>query len=94
MSYFVKIQDNKTKEIIVHEENRDWEEHSDFWWTEGNMSCDCNRQRFFEPGGHASDHAIGFPCGDTRYSIIDITAEDGTVLMGKEVIFLSWFLSG
>lgn len=50
------------------------EESEVFWWTEGNFSCDCNRELEF-------DRALGenpelddddAKCGDTRYTLLEI----------------------
>lgn len=44
MGYFIYIKDNLTG--IVKECHEDLE-FSDFMWSEGNYSCDCNRHLFF-----------------------------------------------
>ena len=38
--YKVAIRKNETNEVRMCKQDHDWEEHSDYWWTEGNMSCD------------------------------------------------------
>lgn len=37
----------------------------DYYWTEGNGSCDCERAEYF-------DIEEDFPCGDTRFKLISI----------------------
>jgi hypothetical protein len=52
-----------------------------FYWTDGSMACDCNRESAFrDAGGEIYDaEAIGcLPRG--RYTVIDVTMPDGEVL--------------
>lgn len=86
MSYFVTLKRNSDGEVRVHEEKQEWtfvslfsNEISDsyFWWTEGNMACDCNRALCFHKD--APDD-WNFPCGDTEYSLVEIKLADGTVV--------------
>ena len=44
---------------------------NEFWWSEGNGSCDCNREIVF--GHDASD--TGVCLGNKRYIAVDITGE-------------------
>jgi len=77
MSYKVVIRDNKTGEVRICHQDLEWLENSDFWWTEGNMACDCNRHlEFVRAKGEPEEE--GFPCGDTRYSALYAEPEDGT----------------
>jgi hypothetical protein len=50
----------------------EYKEFNDCHWTEGNMSCDCNRGLCFYP-----EEESDFPCGDVRFDLLSIT-EDGT----------------
>ncbi len=50
-----------------------------FWWTEGNMSCDCNRHLEFERGQGREPDAEDVECGHGRYSV-RLEPEDGTVV--------------
>lgn len=54
-----------------------------FMWEEGNYACDCNRYIFFcEAVGEPEDEDEESPnhlCGSSRYSVLDITFEDGQV---------------
>jgi hypothetical protein len=44
-------------------------EYSEFMWTEGNYSCDCNRHLFFERAiGNEPEEDM--PCGNTLYKAI------------------------
>jgi len=76
--YKVKIRNNNTKEVRTAHMKLEWHEASLFWWQEGNMSCDCNRQMEFErAGGEAVDDDS--QCGNDRYTVVDATFKDGTV---------------
>lgn len=59
---------------------------SDFWWSEGNFSCDCNRAMEFDRAcGKPEDQVRDFPCGlnSPRSFLVHITADDGTVLYSE-----------
>lgn len=78
----VRIRYNRTMEVrtlpdlyeswIVNDEAMP----SDFAWSEGNLSCDCNRGQFFDhidgvDTDNLSDEedANAYPCGDDAYSV-------------------------
>lgn len=74
MTYKVAIQNNETKEIRMHSESNEWV--SDFWWTEGNGACDCNRRIMFdEAGGDEEDP--NNECSDHLYTVLYADLEDG-----------------
>jgi hypothetical protein len=77
MSYTVRIRNNATGEIR-HSRPYDFE-FSHFWWTEGNFSCDCNREQEFRRGGNEDD-LEETRCSDGRFSVLDATFEDGKVI--------------
>lgn len=52
-----------------------WDDSSPFWWTDGNMGCDCNRELEFSRGKPVDDFS---PCGDTRYTIESIIFNPNT----------------
>lgn len=88
MKYQVQIRKNATGEVRIADFDLPWNEGSWYWWTEGNMACDCNRENEFLRAGGDPDREDEYdqlgneisPCGDTRYSVIRIYAEDGTLL--------------
>lgn len=61
------IRSGDTKELVL------------FYWGEGNMACDCNRDIYFQKaGGEEVDEGV-VKCGDTMYSarIIDFGGMPG-----------------
>ncbi len=67
MSYQVSMVDNQTGERRMVTMDFDWHDASEFWWTEGNFACDCNRYTTFyetEPSEDGEDK-----CGDTRFRV-------------------------
>lgn len=55
-----------------------WEEGSDFWWSDGNFSCDCNRELEFErAGGHEPKDITKTKCSEGRYKVVWIKTSDG-----------------
>jgi hypothetical protein len=79
MSYTVRIRRNSTMEIRQMVEKLSWEEHSKWWWTEGNFGCDCNRSLEFERASDP-DFYEKPQCGQGAFTVIDVTLEDGTVI--------------
>ena len=82
--YYVAIRNNKTREIRLRQENLEWDEYSHFWWTEGNMSCDCNRELEFERAIRNEPYH-DTKCGEKRYSVL-YAVVDGTKIPVDEVI--------
>lgn len=41
-----------------------------FWWTEGNMGCDCNRHLVFERAQGREPPDEECVCGTTRYHVV------------------------
>ena len=76
--YQVLIKNNKTNEVRKHEEKGDFDDNTEYWWSEGNMSCDCNRHLMFE----ADDEDTDVKCGDDLYSI-QIRAKNGLTLYNE-----------
>lgn len=74
-SVLIRLHDihfNSEREIVV--EALDVEHDGiDFNWTEGNMSCDCNRGSRFYP-----DSVVRFPCGEVRFELIVVGEIEST----------------
>lgn len=69
--YEIILKDNLTDEIKTI--NYDWPYSDDglvFYWTEGNMSCDCNRYMEFY-----NDHETKIDCGKERFKLMNIKKE-------------------
>lgn len=65
--------------VVLYE--YDWE--SDFWWSEGNMSCDCNRCLEFLRGQGIEDEKINElepRCGQGNYSVEIFDCTNGECL--------------
>jgi hypothetical protein len=77
-----EIRDNRTGEVrrandeaILNEETG---EPSTYIWSDGNFSCDCNRQLFFWRAG-GEDDTREHQCGHERFSVRLINPETGRV---------------
>jgi hypothetical protein len=84
MSFEVTIIRNSDGARVVVSDDGDFDELSEFRWTEGNQACDCNRaRRFAEAHGDpdpwpectcgkapAQCACQKPPCGDTLFSVI------------------------
>ncbi len=87
MKYSVDIRNNATGEVrTCSQRDLAWNDSSVFWWTEGNMSCDCNRElEFVRAGGPGPDddprwNDLDTECGFERFTVIRAILEDGTVV--------------
>lgn len=83
--YAIVIRNNVTGEMRRIPQDHEWEEHTAFWWTEGNMGCDCNRHLVWvrsEPGPRPADdphlNTVEAACGDTHYTVVRAEFDDGT----------------
>lgn len=72
----LKMKNNITKETKTINVDLDW--INDFIWSEGNFSCDCNRQIFFD---HNIDKDI--ECSSHIYTILSIHNNDKLVYTEK-----------
>lgn len=75
MTVRVAIRDNRSGETRVYTNPDDtWWRHSEFFWTEGNFACDCNRDLVFKWAAgidtDQEDEDDDEPCGDDHYSIL------------------------
>lgn len=81
--YNVTIICNATGEQRVAKQDLEWHEASEFWWTEGNMRCDCNRHLEWlnaggpEPAGDKFHDNEEHECGEGAYAIPYIDLPDG-----------------
>ena len=76
--HHVAIRNNETGEVLLCEQNVEWNDNSLFWWLEGNMSCDCNRELEW---AYAKGEPIDFDdakCSDGRFTALYALLEDGT----------------
>jgi hypothetical protein len=64
-SYIVHITDTTTGETRVVRMTGTFGHDEDFWWHEGDASCDCNRGAWFHGGGRTEKR----PCGEGRYRV-------------------------
>jgi hypothetical protein len=69
MTYIVHIKNNENGEIRTYQDDL---EFSEFIWSEGNYSCDCNRHIFF-----TNRDEMEHPCGEDKYTVVDVTTLDG-----------------
>lgn len=65
MQYDIHITDTTTGETRIYFEDHDYYEATEYQWSEGNYSCDCNRGLFF--GRANGEENMDRKCGDSRY---------------------------
>ena len=90
----VLIEDTRTgeKRTYKHQVERQYAyreddgSFSDFWWSEGNASCDCNRYRFFHAYDGLSTSEERPTCGYDRFRIVSITDPDGRIVYSEPVM--------
>ncbi len=73
MAYTVTLQRTIDGALFTHEMDFEWykdDRSDDFWWREGNFSCDCNRSSLAKDEDES--------CGHSRYKV-RIMLPDGTV---------------
>ena len=77
-TYIAHITDTMTGETRAVRMHHGFAESSDYWWREGNASCDCNRGLWFQEDVD-DDHFVEPSCGDGRYRVRCVD-DNGTVL--------------
>lgn len=81
MRYAFEIQDTETNEVRHYKDSYDWddENHMLYMFQEGNYSCDCNRELFFQRAkGEPETDLDEVKCGEGRYVIARAMREDGS----------------
>jgi hypothetical protein len=89
MPYKVAIRNNETGEVRVGSYEYDFNSCF-FWWEEGNMACDCNRELEFARAGKTKEELkannlfkdINRECSDGYFDVLYIESEGGR----KEII--------
>lgn len=74
--YVVGIRKNETGEVRFCPQKHEWGEHSLWWWSGGNGSCDCNKELIFRR--QTEDVKLDeVKCSDDRYTVVGIWLPDG-----------------
>jgi hypothetical protein len=76
--YKVAIKKNDTGEVHLCEMDLNWEDHSEWWWTEGNMGCDCNRELQWLRAANENPSLGDVKCSDNRFTVLYAKLPDGT----------------
>ncbi len=76
--YIVLLKNNETGEERKIHHDEDWDDGSNYLWTEGNYSCDCNRHLFFERSIGRRPDKEEMVCGDIKYTAVYAELPDGT----------------
>lgn len=70
MAYIMRLTETVSRQTVEREYPGGYRE---FWWTDGNFGCDCNRKIEWCRAHGMSEERIaelwkdGFPCGDSAY---------------------------
>lgn len=74
--YDVEIRHNSTGEVRRFRLWFPWNDGSDFWWSDGNFGCDCNRSYVWLWAEGKSSVGVEATCGDGAYSVRCWTPDD------------------
>lgn len=88
MKYYCDIEDTKTGETRRREAEWPHDPHGlEFYWTDGNMGCDCNRSMEFARAGGASDEdaysygkEVGCSSDINRFRVGYLALDDGSMI--------------
>jgi hypothetical protein len=69
---------------VAHWKDWAWDDGSDYWWGEGNYSCDCNRAGVFADAGGEQRAVEDKQCGDSGYTILSITQDDDPAVLYQD----------
>lgn len=73
--YNVAIRKNETGEVRTYRHDMEWDDNSMYQWTDGNYSCDCNRELFWHRAIGEEAKEVG--CGETAFSVLYAELPDG-----------------
>ena len=76
LTYDIVVRKNATGEERVYQCGLDWLDHTEFFLTEGNFGCDCNRGICFERANNPKWDGDR-PCGHDTYTIPRVILSDG-----------------
>ncbi len=80
--YIIAIRQNSSGNVALCEQDSAWDDDAEYWWTEGNMACDCNRAiQYDRANGVIIDDVMAYKCGDGQYSAVFAELEDGTKII-------------
>lgn len=80
----VEIEKTSTGEVRTIASGLDWYDHSEFFWTDGNFGCDCNRSLVFQCGAEEGDaDEPEADCGVGEFRVVSIKAQDGKLLFSE-----------
>lgn len=74
-TYVVEIRHNPTGVVRFISTGLAWYDHSMYFWTEGNFSCDCNRAIVFN---NMKSAGVDHRCGYRDFTAIRAIFPDGT----------------
>lgn len=93
-AHILKVSTGEVRAVSMGSLNFDGS--TEFWWTEGNAACDCNRRIWFEGEEEAERiqrarqseaEAKGLDhwkdCGDDEYKLVKLVSDDGAVMLEK-----------
>lgn len=67
INLLVEIKCVRTGEVVSYQEEVPWDEFDDFYFSEGNMSCDCNRYLHFKRAQEIREYEHHIQCTEGRY---------------------------
>lgn len=56
-------------------------ENANYWWTDGNGGCDCNRSLYFNRAADEPEEDI--PCSDDLFRVRVVDADSGDVIVDE-----------
>ena len=88
--YVTGIRKNETGEVRFCPQYTQWNEKAGiWWWSAGNMGCDCNRELEFRRAGNEDEDADKVKCGKSRYTVLGIWFPNGEAI--RDLLLLNDF---
>jgi hypothetical protein len=84
MKVDVHIRKNATGEIRIHKDETEWDDYGNMssMYEQGNYSCDCNLELFFERAADKDVPWSARECGHDRFTVLKIVdRKTGEVLI-------------
>ncbi len=82
-----RVSDGLTR-VYTSKGERRWDGGLEWFWSEGNFACDCNRGHCFalaDPATPAPQlSSDNYPCGDGGYRILSVTQDDDPTVLYRD----------
>ena len=83
--YVTGMRKNASGEVRFHAWKSEWTADTFYWWSTGNMGCDCNRHLIFHDYSE-SCYEDDMRCGESQYTLVGVWFPDGSDIRDLQLL--------